>query len=229
MSTAPAGPPANPPTSPPTSPPESNPPTGLDRSTVLDKPNLLDEPNELDRPNALEKPCILERPSMLERPSILERPQRSGESQRSDAALTCSMTSVMSTIRLALRVRLPSPPPGPSAGRALHIRSILPATLSRVVGDVLDGDGAGVDVVPRPHLGMVENGKLGFTLRTGPPAEPRSDQPRSSGKSSSVHSPAIGMAGSACSSCSLPRRSTRRILPEMVLGSSANSKRRTRL
>ena len=45
----------------------------------------------------------------------------------------------------------------------------------------------------------------------------------------SVYSVAGFASGSACSSSSRPRSSTRRILPEIVLGSSKNSRRRTRL
>ena len=51
----------------------------------------------------------------------------------------------------------------------------------------------------------------------------------SSGKSRSLYSPATAASGSACLSPSEARSSTRRILPEIVLGSSANSSRRMRL
>lgn len=175
------------------------------------------------------------------------------------------MTSVMSTIRLAIRVRLPFLPHGPSAGRALLIRSIPPATLSRSSADQIPNGGSGrarsweagwdrrpsekerlkrqsavlSAGTPAPRTTRAKRmSDTGAGLRTPdrppgtpdrPPAEPRSVQLRSSGKSSSVHSPSILFVGSACSSCSRPRRSTRRILPEMVLGSSENSRRRTRL
>src|SRR2546421_1887709 len=63
------------------------------------------------------------------------------------------------------------------------------------------------------------------------PIRAEGGQARNSGKSSSANSPGIGPPEppSGRSSASRARSSTRRILPEIVFGSSANSSRRIRL